>query len=138
MSLLATPRLNGSAVSMRASTGRIAWMHVPDQLMCHTNANPATGVGSSLSCLTINARLLSLPVMRYFRYLLKRTCRVNRSTDEPVENCNQINNLANSGSSQITDSGSVLAAQLPTGEQSKSSSIRVTLARLAGRSGLFG
>ena len=54
---------------------------------------------------TINARILKLPVMRYFRYLLKRTHRVLRPTDEPVENRNQINNLAQSGSSQITDSG---------------------------------
>ena len=53
---------------------------------------------------TINACILNLPVMRYFRYLLKRTHRVLRPTDEPVENRNQINNLAQSGSSQITDS----------------------------------
>ena len=43
--------------------------------------------------------------MRYFRYLLKRTHRVLRPTDEPVENRNQINNLARSGSSQLTDLG---------------------------------
>ena len=54
---------------------------------------------------TINARILNLPVMRYFRYLLKRTHRVLRPTDEHVENRNQINNLAQSGSSQLTDSG---------------------------------
>ena len=46
--------------------------------------------------------------MRYFRYLLKRTHRVLRPTDEPVENRNQINNLAQSGSSQLTDSGKYL------------------------------
>ena len=84
--------------------------HVPDQLMCPSNANPATGVGSQLSCLTINARILNLPVMRYFRYLLKRTHRVPRPTDDPVENSNKINNLAHSGCSQLTDSGGVLAA----------------------------
>ena len=54
---------------------------------------------------TINARILNLPVRRYFRYLLNRTHRVLRPTDEPVENRNQINNLVQSGSSQLTDSG---------------------------------
>ena len=55
--------------------------------------------------LTLVGHMLNLPVMRYFRYLLKRTHRVLRPTDEPVENRNQINNVAHSGSSQLTDLG---------------------------------
>ena len=46
---------------------------------------------------TVNGRILNLPVQWVFRYLLKRTRRVIRPTEEPVENCNQINDLAKLG-----------------------------------------
>ena len=62
---------------------------------------------------TINARILNRPVMRYLRYLLKRTHRVLWPADEPVENRNQINNLAHSGSSHLTDSGYSLGISAP-------------------------